>query len=647
MQISDDTRFDWLKDGDGSDKMVFWSEVSVRSRFQNDLLQLAKSNGARAALAKQIYFARSGIFKPSPVVGGFPKDFAGLIWLVTKVDFRITAQGNLQIEFTTMSDGNPITLIWAHKSATDPPFFSHYGPIEGRRSKGGDPQKMRCSLGFDQLVRTIFTYESLDRVKQKYDDMEVDILTFTQILFSPGEVNDQTSTRLIAEMSEAKKTARSASTKKPDFPCGDDEENEDDEDEDDEDDEDDEEHDEHKLKQKTTSNTTTPKQAKPTNRKAPKNADEDKNSKTPTPKQRPTAPTQSAKGHKEKQSEGDDGDEDDDDDEDDGEHIHTQKTTSNTTTPKQTTPTNRKAPKNADAHKNLTTPTPKNRTAATKQNVKKKSAKKQSPAGEDSENSSDTDGDGSTSTSSSSSTEDVNESEGRKSSSALVLRMSPNPKEELNSTAMTVVAVPKQELQATEDAEIHGDSLAANQRSAVNKLCRVMFLTDGTVLKKHPAIPMAKDKVRAMSISEGQRYLDDAHVSEIVTKILQNPNTTVNSLSILNLNFDMTTFELQSIGLALLFDGPCSYGALGGNHYIAALRRVLLQQRAYFDQNKELHYKDGEVFALGNLKNLLHGEYSNVCLHLPAYVDIHRPNFPAIASILTPHLQALVNIHFI
>ena len=552
--------------------MVFWSEVSVRSRFQNDLLQLAKSNGARAALAKQIYFARSGIFKPSPVVGGFPKDFAGLIWLVTKVDFRITAQGNLQIEFTTMSDGNPITLIWAHKSATDPPFFSHYGPIEGRRSKGGDPQKMRCSLGFDQLVRTIFTYESLDRVKQKYDDMEVDILTFTQILFSPGEVNDQTSTRLIAEMSEAKKTARSASTKKADFPCGDDEENEDDEDEENEDDEDDEEHDEHKLKQKTTSNTTTPKQAKPTNRKAPKNA---------------------------------------------------------------------------DSHKSLTTPTPKNRTAATKQNVKKKSAKKQSPAGEDSENSSDTDGDGSTSTSSSSSTEDVTESEGSKSSSALVLRMSPNPKEELNSTAMTVVAVPKQELQATEDAEIHGDSLAANQRSAVNKLCRVMFLTDGTVLKKHPAIPMAKDKVRAMSISEGQRYLDDAHVSEIVTKILQNPNTTVNSLSILNLNFDVTTFELQSIGLALLFDGPCSYGALGGNHYIAALRRVLVQQRTYFDQNKELHYKDGEVFALGNLKNFLHGEYSNVCLHLPAYVDIHRPNFPALASILTPHLQALVNIHFI
>ena len=622
--------------------MVFWSEVSVRSRFQNDLLQLAKSNGARAALAKQIYFARSGIFKPSPVVGGFPKDFAGLIWLVTKVDFRITAQGNLQIEFTTMSDGNPITLIWAHKSATDPPFFSHYGPIEGRRSKGGDPQKMRCSLGFDQLVRTIFTYESLDRVKQKFDDMEVDILTFTQILFSPGEVNDQTSTRLIAEMSEAKKTARSASTKKADFPCGDDEENEDDEDEDDEDDEDDEEHDEHKLKQKTTSNTTTPKQAKPTNRKAPKNADEDKNSKTPTPKQRPTAPTQSAKGHKEKQSEGDDGDEDDDDDEDDGGHIHTQKTTSNTTTP-----TNRKAPKNADSHKSLTTPTPKNRTAATKQNVKKKSAKKQSPAGGDSENSSDTDGDGSTSTSSSSSTEDVTESEGSKSSSALVLRMSPNPKEELNSTAMTVVAVPKQELQATADAEIHGDSLAANQRSAVNKLCRVMFHTDGTVLKKHPAIPMAKDKVRAMSISEGQRYLDDAHVSEIVTKILQNPNTTVNSLSILNLNFDVTTFELQSIGLALLFDGPCSYGALGGNHYIAALRRVLVQQRTYFDQNKELHYKDGEVFALGNLKNLLHGEYSNVCLHLPAYVDIHRPNFPALASILTPHLQALVNIHFI
>ena len=279
--------------------------------------------------------------------------------------------------------------------------------------------------------------------------------------------------------------------------------------------------------------------------------------------------------------------------------------------------------------------------------MKKKSAKKQSPAGGDSENSSDTDGDGSTSTSSSSSTEDVTESEGSKSSSALVLRMSPNPKEELNSTAMTVVAVPKQELQATEDAEIHGDSLAANQRSAVNKLCRVMFLTDGTVLKKHPAIPMAKDKVRAMSISEGQRYLDDAHVSEIVTKILQNPNTTVNSLSILNLNFDVTTFELQSIGMALLFDGPCSYGALGGNHYIAALRRVLVQQRTYFDQNKELHYKDGEVFALGNLKNLLHGEYSNVCLHLPAYVDIHRPNFPALASILTPHLQALVNIHFI
>ena len=622
--------------------MVFWSEVSVRSRFQNDLLPSAKSNAARAAFSNQIYFARSGICKPSPVVGGFPKDFAGLIWLVTKVDFRITAQGNLQIEFTTMSDGNPITLIWAHKSATDPPFFSHYGPIEGRRSKGGDPQKMRCSLGFDQLVRTIFTYESLDRVKQKFDDMEVDILTFSQILFSPGEVNDQTSTRLIAEMSEAKKTARSASTKKGNFPCADDDENEDEGDEDGEDDEDDEEHDEHKLKQKTTSNTTTPKQAKPTNRKAPKNADEDKNSKTPTPKQRPTAPTQSAKGHKEKQSEGDDGDEDDDDDEDDGGHIHTQKTTSNTTTP-----TNRKAPKNADSHKSLTTPTPKNRTAATKQNVKKKSAKKKSPAGGDSENSSDTDGDGSTSTSSSSSTEDVTESEGSKSSSALVLRMSPNPKEELNSTAMTVVAVPKQELQATADAEIHGDSLAANQRSAVNKLCRVMFQTDGTVLKKHPAIPMAKDKVRAMSISEGQRYLDDAHVSEIVTKILQNPNTTVNSLSILNLNFDVTTFELQRIGMALLFDGPCSYGALGGNHYIAALRRVLVQQRTYFDQNKELHYKDGEVFALGNLKNLLHGEYSNVCLHLPAYVDIHRPNFPALASILTPHLQALVNIHFI
>ena len=49
------------------------------------------------------------------------------------------------------------------------------------------------------------------------------------------------------------------------------------------------------------------------------------------------------------------------------------------------------------------------------------------------------------------------------------------------------------------------------------------------------------------------------------------------------------------------------FGTTGGNHYMSALHRVKKLKEEFFNANASLHYKDGEIYAFGNLRKLLAG----------------------------------------
>ena len=143
--------------------------------------------------------------------------------------------------------------------------------------------------------------------------------------------------------------------------------------------------------------------------------------------------------------------------------------------------------------------------------------------------------------------------------------------------------------------------MEALARSVLNKLARVEFSwSDGCVATKHPAIPVAR--IRCMSMSEGQRQLNVDHVDEIFDKICKNPMVTVQSLQLVVLDFAITPKEVVDRGVDK-FD----FGTTGGNHYMSALHRVKKLKEEFFNANASLHYKDGEIYAFGNLRKLLAG----------------------------------------
>ena len=148
--------------------------------------------------------------------------------------------------------------------------------------------------------------------------------------------------------------------------------------------------------------------------------------------------------------------------------------------------------------------------------------------------------------------------------------------------------------EGTNDVEKH-------LRSLLNKTCRVEFqLEGGTAVRKHPAIPVRL--IRCLSISEGQRPISEKQVLIIRDRILKNPHTTVNALSVIVLDEERTPADIHKNGVTNFY-----YGTTGGNHYIKALHLLKKESEEFYNNSTNLHSKDGEIYAFGILRKLLKG----------------------------------------
>ena len=630
--MTEDTRFDWIQDELKQHRMAFFSQEKVRSKFKI-IYAGATSTAQRREIASRVACARGGKFVQGPVMSELPAGFPGLFWWVTHVEIMLSQQGNIQIVFTAIADGSTIHVIW--NSTFGSSLASHYGPIEGSTTKEGVNHVMRCNNDFDLFVRHAFAFENLDRIAKSFEDMEADIKDYSTLLCVPTKVSAITLHRLHLEMFEASKAAKLATSPQKSFTNDGKDDNDEDVDDDEENHASDSDTEKALIGQAEIKNRSKNPKAKvktPLKNSEPKGKGKDIVEEKTVVKPNPTENTET--------------------------HAETPKAKKRTKAKTDMTPA--KKTTKAEVNRKVKTPA--------KQTKKKTAASKSPPASDDDGSSSsstsevDDDGSSSSSSSSSSTTSDSSDTKERRrkkgkpktqpktankkkpakkqekfemvavipseehhptaeakttddslaanqSTPEKVSAQETNAETSLTSTVLTFGASPKQDLQETPQKEIPGDTLATNQRSAVNKLCRVVFKIDHTFLNKHPAIPMDKGKVRAMSVSEGQRCLDDAHVSVIYSNILQNANTTVNSLSILNMDFDVNRFYLEQLGMEHIFETEHVYGSVGGNHYVAALLRIIKQQPAVFSQHKELHFKDGAVFALGCLKELLNGNY--------------------------------------
>ena len=180
----------------------------------------------------------------------------------------------------------------------------------------------------------------------------------------------------------------------------------------------------------------------------------------------------------------------------------------------------------------------------------------------------------------------------------------PNGDDQLILASLKAASSDSTELALPAKPALEPSTLKHLLRSALNKLCRVEpMLPDGTRVTKHARIPM--DTVRPMSISEGQRLLSKTRVEKILASLLENPAATTWPIQALNLDDDVTTDMVLAApsGLAAF-----KHGSTGGNHYTAALKKISRLHSDFYEEQKELHFKDGEVYAMGHLKQLLEGE---------------------------------------
>ena len=131
------------------------------------------------------------------------------------------------------------------------------------------------------------------------------------------------------------------------------------------------------------------------------------------------------------------------------------------------------------------------------------------------------------------------------------------------------------------------------------------------------------DKVRVMTVAEGQREIDEIEVNILSDLILQNYETSVTTSSFFALNDKLTKTEIQLKGVHFNFniepvvpgsEFSVDYGCAGGNTYKAALH-MSFERRPGLRKVEVLKHRDGEVYAFGHLVALLSGMLNFFIIH--------------------------------
>jgi len=118
-------------------------------------------------------------------------------------------------------------------------------------------------------------------------------------------------------------------------------------------------------------------------------------------------------------------------------------------------------------------------------------------------------------------------------------------------------------------------SAKASERNVIRILCSVReILYQGGAVQIF-CVPL--DKCRMMTVAEGQRPVSDEKVQKITSQILENPNVTVGTHSLLALDF---TWTPPDAALVLSHIRDAKYGikmfsTLGGNHYLLGFLAAL------------------------------------------------------------------------
>ena len=177
-----------------------------------------------------------------------------------------------------------------------------------------------------------------------------------------------------------------------------------------------------------------------------------------------------------------------------------------------------------------------------------------------------------------------------------------------------VSAEKKFQLSAKPDADsaVEETNATITFRAAINKVTRVETRMGFAIVTKHG---VSVDKVRVMTVEEGQREIDEIEVNILSDLILQNYQTSVTTSSFFALDDNLTKSEIQSKGVNFNFNieaaAPGStlsvdYGCAGGNTYKAALN-LSFDRRPGLRKVDVLKHRDGEVYAFGHLVTLLAG----------------------------------------
>jgi hypothetical protein len=134
-------------------------------------------------------------------------------------------------------------------------------------------------------------------------------------------------------------------------------------------------------------------------------------------------------------------------------------------------------------------------------------------------------------------------------------------------------------------------------RSFINKILKAYnLLTNGRRATTHP---VELERVRLMTVLEGQRVIDMGLVKVLVHRIICNAHVTPNNFQMICTDYALTAVYLSLLGCNSL-DGDFEFCTSGGNHGLLA-RNTAMDLKDKLMEVDELYTVNGEIYAFGGL----------------------------------------------